>query len=263
VFSLEGEPSKPTGNTTSNNEIEMSSISVQQIAAQLTAAATATTIAPSADVGQSGGERRETKRYKVKSKTEFLSTKNNENEQQGEANNENKRASRPGNASDNDNDNCCVGLSIQERLAALKKSGDEEWKKRSIKANDEIEASRQQQQQQQQQQVSPTSGLVKQQQQQLRQQLQAAASSQQGSKLKMATDVRRAILAPLNDNTNLDEELKINLNKLSQSNESLDSVDMIAMNMSQTQAPSASREKKTPVSKRVGFNSSEFSANLG
>ena len=172
---------------------------------------------------------REAKRYKTKSKTEFLPVKTDEN-----SDDQSKTATRllEGESP--------VGMSIQERLAALKRNGEEEWKKRNtvnIMEDDNAQKA-----------VS----LVKQQQQQLKQQLQMA-SPQSIGQLRLNSELRRAILAPLNDNSQEMDEVKPN--RYLQSEETNDGTIT-------GESEEVTKEKRVPLGKRIMFDSAEFNANL-
>lgn len=109
-----------------------------------------------------------------------------------------------------------IGMTIQQRMEALRKNNEEDWRKRSASnSNDE----------------KPTmaSNLVKQQKEQLKQQL-----NQINLASKSSSNIKRNVLAPFlnemkanqkHDNCSDDNEESSNKkNRMSQSNESLDSL---------------------------------------
>lgn len=106
------------------------------------------------------------------------------------------------------------GMTIQERMAALRKNGEEEWRKRSASTSNEEKS------------IS-SSNLVKQQKEQLRHQLNQINIAAQSN-----SSIKRNVLVPFlnemkatqkHDNLSDDnEDLNIKKNKISQSNESLD-----------------------------------------
>ena len=121
-------------------------------------------------------------------------------------------------------------------MAALRKSGEEEWKKRNtVNVLEDKESQK-------------TSSLVKQQQQQLKQQLQMA-SPQSIGQLRLNNELRRAILAPLDDNSQEPEESKSPVNKYPE--ETIETLE-----------PELPREKRVPMGKRIMFDTAEFNANL-
>ena len=119
-------------------------------------------------------------------------------------------------------------------MAALKRNGEEDWKKKnqtSILLNED----------------DPNKvSIVKLQKEQLKQQLQMTTPKLYQSKIN--TSDRRNILAPLNDNNLLVEDDLSNINKLSASNESLE-------NIEQNQRP-----KLMPGAKRVIFGPNDFNS---
>jgi hypothetical protein len=136
-------------------------------------------------------------------------------------------------------------------MAALKKSGEEEWKKRSIisGANEELGDG-----------SSSKPGIVKLHKEQLQQQLNIGmpkSTFNYQSKLNTSEPTaitKRTILAPLNDNNMFDECNLKQLRAKTQSNESIDSLEMLVNN---------NMDKKNTNSKRTPFkNPSESNKNF-
>lgn len=140
-------------------------------------------------------------------------------------------------------------------MAALRKSGEEEWKKR----NAATQLLNQQQQQQQQQPAAETnesnSISVKQQQNQLKQQLQGMSGFKPMPKLNLSSELKRAILAPLNDNIDNEEENK--------PRHSLKHDESTNDNNNESSIPhSEKREKRLPPGAKIIFNPSDLNADL-
>lgn len=179
---------------------------------------------------------RDIRKYKTRSKTDdsVLLASN-------EFNNENFE--KKSNELDNGE---VVIMSIQERMAALRKSGEEEWRKRNTAS---LLLNSEQGDQQQQQQTAPTNSisLIKQQQLQLKQQLQNVSGKAMPKYLN--NELKRAILAPLNDNSN-------NIDNEDKSIESIESIEQPQV------VTSEKREKKLPAGGRIIFNPSDLNADL-
>lgn len=243
---------------------------------------------------EEGKAPREIKRYKTKSKTEFITSdehKRDEQIKQQQMDSEMMHSGdfvrhgsikMPASSSDskettpitgilNDTNtmtsDVSVGMSIQQRLAALKKSGEEEWKKRAVNSSNpsnELTSALTASNSMNNELIhfSAKNNLVKQHKEQLQQQLQIKTpkpqflpNNQISEMLSSSSGKSRNILATLNDNRTAhgtDEESDKNRMKMTQSTESIDSLDVLM----QANAAVNQREKKTPVQKRVVLNPS-------
>jgi hypothetical protein len=195
---------------------------------------------------------REPKRYKVKSKTELITLGNEPEENDSPKQDHHYHHNHHHHHNDvtkpsSDNDvvlTPSVGMSIQERLAALKKNGEEDWKKRNndntSNAND----------------TEKRINIVKQQKEQLQHQLHMAVPKPLiGSGLTSSQFKHQGPISVhlQNDQFNIDKEFETNANKLSSrsfSNESLD-------NLTEANSQNQQRSKQVPIGKRVIFSPSD------
>jgi hypothetical protein len=148
------------------------------------------------------------------------------------------------------------------RMAALKRSGEEEWKKRNAAATANTNAASVNEPTAEQQPAQSNSiGLVKQQQQQLKQQLLITGGKPMPKNLN--NELKRAILAPLNDNVDThSDESNRRLSKLDQ-NTNETPVEASEEAASPPVIISEKREKRMPIGARIIFNPSDLNADLG
>lgn len=133
------------------------------------------------------------------------------------------------------------------RMAALRKSGEEDWKRRNA-------ASSVTNQQGAESNETNSTSIAKQQ-QQIKQQMQISGANKPMGKLNLSSELKRAILAPLNDNVESEEEKSKNLTKYD--NETNENNETSAI-----PAESTKREKRLPVGAKIIFNPSDLNADL-